>query len=145
LNVSSSNASAGFAGAELFRGLPPADLARLERVAHHRHYDPGAVIVEEGQGGIALFVVTAGQVVVSRAGSDGQPHEIRRIGPGGAFGEMALFSDRPRSATVTAVEATDCLALHRFEFLDELRRNPEVALRLLDSLALRLDQASALT
>jgi CRP-like cAMP-binding protein len=142
--VSSTNASAGFASAELFRDLSPEELARLERVAHRRHYDPGAVIVAEGQGGIAFFVVTAGQAVVSRAGTDGQPHEIRRIGPGGAFGEMALFSDRPRSATVTAVEPTDCLALHRFEFLDELRRSPEVALRLLDSLAIRLDEASVL-
>ena len=51
---------------------------------------------------------------------------------------------RTRSATVTAAEPTDCLALHRLEFLDELRRSPEVALRLLDSLAVRLDAASAL-
>jgi CRP-like cAMP-binding protein len=141
--VSSTNTS-GLAAADLFRGLAPAEIARLEKVAHPRHYESGAVIVQEGQGGIAFFVVTAGQAVVSRAGTDGKPHEIRRIGPGGAFGEMALFSDRPRSATVTAAEPTDCLALHRFEFLDELRRSPEVALRVLDSLALRLDEASAL-
>ena len=94
--------------------------------------------------GIAFFIVTAGQAIVSRQGSDGQTQDIRRIGPGGVFGEMALFSDRPRSATVTAAEPTDCLALHRLEFLDELRRSPEVALRLLDSLAIRLDEASAL-
>jgi CRP-like cAMP-binding protein len=142
--VPSPNASAGFASAELFKDLTPAELERLERVAHHRHYDPGAAIVQEGQGGIAFFIVTSGQAAVSRVGADGQVHEIRRIGPGGAFGEMALFSDRPRSATVTAVEPTECLALHRFEFLDELRRSPEVALRLMDSLAVRLDEASAL-
>jgi CRP-like cAMP-binding protein len=142
--VSSTNASVGFANAELFRNLSPAELARLERAAHPRHYDSGAVIIREGEGGIAFFVVTSGKVVVTRAGSDGQPHEIRSIGPGGSFGEMALFSDRPRAGSVTAVEPTDCLALHRLEFLDELRRNPEVALRLLDSLAVRLDQASEL-
>jgi CRP-like cAMP-binding protein len=66
---------------------------------------------------------------------------LRTIGPGGVFGEMALFSDRPRSATVTAIEPTDCLALHRLEFLDELRRSPDVALRLLDTLAVRLAEA----
>ncbi len=142
--MSSANVSAGLASAELFRGLAPAELERLDRVAHRRHYDPGAVIVQEGQGGIAFFIVTSGQAIVSRQGSDGQPQEIRRIGPGGVFGEMALFSDRPRAGTVTAAEPTDCLALHRLEFLDELRRSPEVALRLLDSLAIRLDEASAL-
>jgi len=54
---------------------------------------------------------------------------------------MALFTDRPRSATITALEPTDCLALHRLEFLDELRRNPDVALRLLETLASRLSDA----
>jgi CRP/FNR family cyclic AMP-dependent transcriptional regulator len=142
-NLSSNNASTGLAGADLFRNLAPAELARLERLAHRRHYDPGAVIVEEGQGGIAYFVVTAGQVSVTRAAADGQLRELRRIGPGGGFGEMALFSDRPRTATVSAVEPTDCLALHRLEFLEELRRSPEMALRLLDTLALRLDEATA--
>jgi CRP-like cAMP-binding protein len=128
----------------LFGSLSPAELARLERHAHRRHFDAGTVIVNEGQGGIAYFVVMSGQVAVSRASADGEQREIRKIGPGGGFGEMALFSDRPRSATVTAVEPTDCLALHRLEFLDELRRSPEIAIVLLDSLARRLDEASAL-
>jgi CRP-like cAMP-binding protein len=143
-DVSSTHASAGFGSAELFRDLSPAEIARLERVSHPRHYDAGAVIVHEGQGGIAFFVVTAGQAVITRIGNDGQPREIRKVGPGGSFGEMALFSDRPRAATVTALEPTDCLALHRLEFLDELRRSPEVALRLLDSLAIRLAEATEL-
>jgi CRP-like cAMP-binding protein len=143
--VSSANAPGGFAGAQLFRGLTSGELARLERAAHPRHFEAGAVILHEGQGGIAFFVVTSGKVVVTRAASDGSQRELRTIGPGGSFGEMALFSDRPRAGSVTAVEPTDCLALHRLEFLDELRRNPEVALRLLDSLAIRLDEASELT
>jgi len=136
-----SSAPTGIAGAELFRGLSPAELDRLERVAHRRHYDPDAVIVQEGQGGIAFFVVINGLARVTRQGSDGKQLELRTIGPGGVFGEMALFSDRPRTATVTAIEPTECLALHRLEFLDELRRSPEVALRLLDTLALRLSEA----
>jgi CRP-like cAMP-binding protein len=144
IKMPSTNASTGFANAQLFHGLTADELTTLERAAHPRHYDAGATILREGEGGIAFFVITSGKVVVSRSGSDGQQHEIRTIGPGGAFGEMALFSDRPRAATVTAVEATDCAALHRFEFLDVLRRNPEVALRMLDSLAIRLDEASAL-
>ncbi|MBV9172557.1 MAG: cyclic nucleotide-binding domain-containing protein [Chloroflexi bacterium] len=142
--MSSTNAATGFANAELFRGLTPAELTRLERAAHRRHYDPGAIILYEGQGGIAFFVITSGKVVVTRTDRDGKQQEIRTLGPGDTFGEMALFSDRPRAASVSAVEATDCLALHRLEFLDELRRSPEVALRLLDLLAIRLDKASAL-
>ena len=139
--MSSANAAAGMAGVELFRGLTDQQLEHLERVAHRREYDPGAVIVHERQGGIAFFVVISGQAVVTRAGRDGQQHELRKIGPAAVFGEMALFTDRSRVATVTAVEPTVCLALHRLEFLDELRRSPEVALRLLDTLAARLAEA----
>jgi CRP/FNR family cyclic AMP-dependent transcriptional regulator len=139
--MSSADAPTGIAGAELFRGLSKAQLDRLERVAHRRHYDPGAVIVQEGQGGIAFFIVVSGQALVTRLGNDGQQHELQKIGPGGVFGEMALFSDRPRTATVAAIEPTECLALHRLEFLDELGRSPEVALRLLDTLAVRLSEA----
>ena len=138
--MSSTNSATGIAGVELFQGLREQDLERLERVAHKRSYEPGAVIVEEGQGGIAFFVLISGQAVVTRTGKDGQVHELRKIGPGGVFGEMALFTDRRRSATVKAVEPTECLALHKLEFRDELRRNPEVALRLLDTLAARLSE-----
>jgi CRP-like cAMP-binding protein len=138
--VSSAKPATGIAGVELFQGLSEQDLERLERVAHRRTYAPGAVIVEEGQGGIAFFVLISGQAVVTRTGKDGQVHELRSIGPGGVFGEMALFTDRRRSATVKAVEPTECLALHKLEFRDELRRNPEVAIRLLDTLAARLSE-----
>jgi CRP/FNR family transcriptional regulator len=85
-------------------------------------------------------VLVSGQAVVTRTGKDGKVHELRKIGPGGVCGEMALFTDRRRSATVKAVEKTECLALHKLEFRDELRRNPDVALRLLDTLAARLSQ-----
>jgi CRP-like cAMP-binding protein len=139
--MSSANTPSGIAGTALFRGLSQAELDRLEKVAHRRHYDPGAVIVQEGQGGIAFFVVINGEAQVARQGTDGALHELRKIGPGEVFGEMALFSDRPRTATVTAIVPTECLALHRLEFLDELRRSPEVALRLLDTLAVRLSEA----
>ena len=139
--VSSTNSATGLAGVELFQGLSAADLERIERVAHQRSYEPGAVIVEEGQGGIAFFVLTSGQAVVTRTGKDGQEHELRKIGPGGVFGEMALFTDRRRTATVKAIEPTVCLALHKLEFREELRRNPEVSMRLLDTLAARLSEA----
>jgi SulP family sulfate permease len=60
---------------------------------------PGAAIVQEGSGGIAFFVLTAGQASVTHTSPDGKQEELRTIGPGGVFGEMALFSNRPRSAT----------------------------------------------
>jgi CRP-like cAMP-binding protein len=127
---------------ELFRGLKPKELAHLERVAHPRHFAPGAVVVWEGRTGLALFVVLGGRLrVTQQVAAEGEARELRDLGPGEAFGELTLLTGRPRSATVTALEPTDCLALHRLDFLAELRAHPEVALRLLETLAQRLLEA----
>ena len=140
----SSAASQGrpvLAGIDLFRGIEDRELARLERLGRRRQYQAGDNIVQQGQGGIALFVVMSGRVQVTRRDSEGNEQVVRTIGPGGSFGEMALFSNRPRSASITAVEPTECLVLHRLDFLDELRRDPDIAIRLLDTLSQRLIDA----
>ena len=129
------------AGIELFAGIGDRELERLERLGRRRHYAAGEAIVREGESGIALFAITSGRVRVSQRQADGQERELRTIGPGGWFGEMALFSNRRRSASVTALEPTECLALHRLDFLDELRKSPDVAIRLLDTLSQRLVDA----
>jgi CRP-like cAMP-binding protein len=126
---------------DLFRGIGQKELARLESLARVRQYQPGDTIVEQGSGGVALFVIRQGKVKVTQRAPDGSERELRTLGPGGSFGEMALFCSRPRSATVTAVEPTECLALHQFDFLDELRKSPEIAIRLLDTLSQRLIDA----
>ena len=128
------------AGTDLFRGIPAKELRRLEGFAVRRHYAADQIILEEGRLGIAFFVVTSGRVRVSVRDKDGRDKPVRTIGPGGSFGEMALFSNRLRAATVTAVEPSECLALVRLDFLDELRRYPEVAIRLLDHMGQRLDE-----
>jgi CRP/FNR family transcriptional regulator len=126
---------------DLFRGISARELARLEKLARPRSYEPGQIIMEEGSSGVALFVIRSGKVrVTQRTAEEGQK-EIRTIGQGGSFGEMALFNNRPRSATITAVEPTECLALHQFDFLDELRKSPEIAIRLLDTISQRLVDA----
>ena len=97
--------------------------------------------MEEGRPGIAFFVIESGEVRVTQKSSDGGQREIRKIGAGGTFGEMALFNNRPRSATITAVEETECLAIHQFDFLQVLRKTPEIAIRLLDTLSQRVIDA----
>src|SRR5207249_3896630 len=105
------------AGVELFRGVEAKELNRLEERARRRQYASGDAIVREGAGAIGFFMVVRGEVRVTQT-ADGQERELRRLGPGGSFGEMGLFTDRPRSATVTAVEPTECLVLPQLDFLD---------------------------
>jgi CRP/FNR family transcriptional regulator, cyclic AMP receptor protein len=129
------------ASVPLFSGIDQKELSRLESRARVRPYQAGDVIVEQGSVGVALFVIRSGCVRVTQKGQDGQERELRTMGPGEAFGEMALFNNRPRSATITATEPTECLALHQLDFLDELRKAPELAIRLLDTLSQRLVDA----
>jgi CRP-like cAMP-binding protein len=63
------------------------------------------------------------------------------MGPGEIFGEMAMIDDSPRSATVRALSVTECVGLRRSDFMAELQRAPEIAVRMLPVLVRRLRAA----
>lgn len=137
-----SNSSSTLARVDIFRDLEAEDLQRIESLSRRRRYETGQKLVEEGSGAAALFVIVSGRVRVTLKNPDGSERELTTVGAGGSFGEMALFQDwGRRSATVTAVEPTECLVLPRLDFLDELRRNPDIAIRLLAVLSQRVMQA----
>jgi putative peptide zinc metalloprotease protein len=99
----------------LFRDLSPAELdlllARLEPVGA----GTGEPIIRQGESGDRFYVIRSGAVSVERDG-----HVLARLGPGDAFGEIALLLDVPRTATVTAVEPTWLLTLEADDFRDVL-------------------------
>ena len=70
-----------------------------------------------------------------------QPIVLARMGRGEIFGEMAMIDEHPRSATVRALEATECVGLRRADFMAELRRTPEIAVHMLPVLVRRLREA----
>ncbi|MDR7545062.1 MAG: cyclic nucleotide-binding domain-containing protein [Armatimonadota bacterium] len=98
-----------------------------------RVYEPGAVIVRQGDPGLGFFLIRDGRVQVSHDG-----HVIRELGPGEFFGEMALMEERPRSATVTAKTQTTCLQLVRWDFRALLKEHPDLAVRMLEVVVRRL-------
>ena len=98
--------------------LPP-DIVQLETRralgVRREYFEPGQVIFREGDRGDWLYVVTEGEVEVVREGAGGAT-SLRRLGRGECFGEIALVSDRPRTATVRAVSASNVLAVDRDAF-----------------------------
>lgn len=125
-------------GAPLFADLDDATLARLAGDFVEREFPAGAMLAEEGKGGLNFFVVESGEAVVTVGGE-----EVGRIGPGTAFGEVALVDKSARSATITAETAIRAYALPVWSFRSFVETRPDVSWRLLEILADRLRAAQA--
>ncbi len=126
----------------LFSRLQERELLRIMQVADVIAYEPSQVVVKEGDRGDELFIVLSGGVDVSRGDA-----VLTSVGAGEHFGEMALIRSMPRSATIIATEHTELIALRRTDFFEILRKEHELAVKLLwqflGVLADRLDQTSA--
>lgn len=117
----------------LFSRLDRRDLERLGQLVDEVEVPAGKVLMLQGDTGSEAFVVVSGRLAVVRSG---QPLEDR--GPGEIVGEIALLSEGPRTATVTAAERTRLLVLGHREFHALMDEQPAIRLAVLDELAVRL-------
>src|SRR3972149_3532553 len=122
----------------LFAGLDSAALESLEAFTFRRRFGAKEVIVEEGRTGNGLYVVLSGRVEVVKGLGSATRQTVALLGPGEPFGEMALLGDWRRSASVVALEETECLGMDRWAFLTHLNRQPQLAIRILQLQAERL-------
>jgi CRP-like cAMP-binding protein len=114
----------------LFSGLSQRQLRRLSRGFKERDFRSGTAVVREGQmSGVGFFVIVDGTAKVSVGGN-----EVALLGPGDHFGELALISERVRSATVTADGPLSCLVMAFWDFRQFARQNPDVTWKLLQHL-----------
>jgi MFS family permease len=97
---------------EIFAPLPPPAVEHLARELVPREVEAGTTVFRQGDAGELFYVVESGRCEIS---IDGE--KVREAGPGGAFGEIALLRDVPRTATVVAVRHTRLLSLERDEFI----------------------------
>jgi CRP-like cAMP-binding protein len=111
----------------------------LERLA--RDFPAGTVLFEEGQPGDGMYIVIAGEVELRR--QVGASERVLAVLPAGEFfGEMAVLNGRPRSATAVVRTAARLFVVDGTTFEAMLRARPEIALRIIRSLATRLDSAN---
>jgi small-conductance mechanosensitive channel/CRP-like cAMP-binding protein len=96
----------------LFQSLSDGQRQLLLQTSHVSVFGPGEVIVREGAPGESLYLLLRGRVQVSKR-LEGRPVVVRELGVGDVFGEMTLFLDAPRSATVRALEECDLLRVGR--------------------------------
>lgn len=105
--------------------LPTLALERLARAATRLAVPAGADVIRQGDRGDRFYMIAAG---LADAIVDG--HLVATLGPGGSFGEIALIEDVPRSATVTAREDLDLIAVDRGEFIGALTSDTGAVVRI---------------
>jgi CRP/FNR family transcriptional regulator, cyclic AMP receptor protein len=111
----------------------------LERLA--REFSVGTVLFEEGQPGDDMYIVVSGEIELRR--QVGETERVLAVLPAGEFfGEMAILNGRPRSATAVVRAAARLFVIDGTTFEAMLRARPEIALRIIRSLATRLDSAN---
>ncbi len=127
---------------KLFAELPDEDVDALARASRRVVLAPGDVLLEEGSPPDAMYVVTAGELEVTRK-APGAPLLLNVCGPGDLIGELGVAHGRPRSATVRARSAASAQRIGA-DALDRLLAHPRSARALLVSMSRRLDREEAL-
>jgi len=126
----------------VFEALRPEDLVRVADVAVPRDFRGGEVVFREGDDSDTCYVVRSGHARAVREHADGRQITLATFGPGDFFGELAMFDDERRSATVEAVDALDVLGIPGVDMRALLSRHPEIAVKLVIALGRRLRAAN---
>ncbi len=104
-------------------------------------YDSGKVIFREGETGDRMYIIQEGSVRITKSMGE-KVHVLAVLGKGDFFGEMAIVSQTPRSATTTAATTVKMLSVNREGFVSMIEKNAKIALNIIDKLGRRLQQAN---
>lgn len=113
-------------------------LATLESCMVLRKFRRGQPIFSQGDPGDSLFLVMSGRVKLFIENSDGEQLTILFCDSGSCFGEMAVLDGKVRSASAEAVELTETWIVNRNDFLDLMRRAPDIAIAVITFLCSKL-------
>lgn len=121
-----------------FSTLEAGDLQRIAELALPRRFEPGEVVFREGDASDTCYVVREGHARAVRTHGDGRTITLATFGPGDIFGELAMFEDERRSATIEAIEPTSVVGVLGPDMRRLMKQHPEIAARLVIALGRRL-------
>jgi CRP-like cAMP-binding protein len=125
-----------------FEELGPAELGAIAAVAAPRSFAAGEVVFHEGDASDTCYIVRSGRARAIREHADGRQITLATFGPGDIFGELAMFDDELRSATVEPTEELATLAILGGDMRRLMREHPEIAVKLAVALVRRLRAAN---
>jgi CRP-like cAMP-binding protein len=126
----------------VFSTLEHEDLERVSTLAVPRSFEPGQVVFREGDASDTCYVVRSGSARAVREHADGRTITLATFGPGDIFGELAMFEDELRSATVEAVQPTEVVAVLGGDMRRLMVEHPEISIRLVVALGRRLRETN---
>jgi CRP-like cAMP-binding protein len=126
----------------VFSTLEREDLERIAELAVPRAFEPGQVVFREGDASDTCYIVRSGRARAVREHSGGRTITLATFGPGDIFGELALFEDERRSATVEAIEPTSVVAVLGPDMRRLMVEHPGISARLVIALGRRLRETN---
>jgi CRP/FNR family cyclic AMP-dependent transcriptional regulator len=128
----------------LFAGLTDEDLQELARALEPRRFSAGQMVLNQGDSGSSMYIVDSGECNIHLPGDASRRISLKDIARGEYFGELALFDEMPRSASVLATTDAVLLELGRDTLADFLDRRPQVALAILRTMSARLRETNTM-
>jgi CRP/FNR family cyclic AMP-dependent transcriptional regulator len=126
----------------VFSTLEREDLERIADLAVPRAFEPGQIVFREGDSSDTCYIVRSGRARAVREHSGGRTITLATFGPGDIFGELALFEDERRSATVEAIEPTSVVAVLGPDMRRLMVEHPGISARLVIALGRRLRETN---
>jgi CRP/FNR family transcriptional regulator, dissimilatory nitrate respiration regulator len=125
-------------GCQLFIGLPASDIAAIAALVIPKHLNKSDYLFREGDRSEGFYVVQQGAINVHRVGAGGKEQVIHVFRPIESFAEAALATEGGYPADARAMESSTVLLVPKRDFLELLRKRPELSLRMLASMSQHL-------
>ncbi|UCD83725.1 MAG: Crp/Fnr family transcriptional regulator [Deltaproteobacteria bacterium] len=125
----------------IFSDLKDREVDKILEIVEKKDFIKDSTILTQDDLGDALFIIVSGRVKVVLMGEEGKEITLSTLKEGAFFGEMSLLDGEPRSASVVALEDSSLLIMKRDEFLNQIRKSPGIALKIMIEMSKRLRRA----
>ncbi len=127
-----------------FSAMDDDELSGVRAIMDKLEFQPGAVIIKEGELSDLFYVIVQGEVQYTVLDGEGEELVVDEEGPGGIIGELSSLTGEPRSARVSALDHVVAWVLEKDEFIDFLRTHPDAAIDILTVIGKRLHNMTSL-
>ena len=114
----------------IFQDLGRREFNKIESILHRRNWNADEGIINEGDPGVGMYIIVAGEVRITQVGEDGGQQQLATLTGGDFFGEQALLDESPRTASAYANETCRIIGFFRPDLLELIESNPRLGLKI---------------